>query len=314
MNRTKIAILGATSHIAKGLVRSFLQTGQYRLSLFGRSADRINSFLNSLPKGLSTNCSVFEGYGDFLKQDYDAVLNCVGVGTSNKLEQKYYKWFTVTEEFDNLSISYLDKINPQAIYLSFSSGAVYGRDFEKPSQQDTVNPLPVNSLNSTDYYGIARLNAETKHRAYSHLNIVDLRIFSFFSRFIDLTDKYLMTELLNCTRKERVFRTNNSNIIRDFIHPEDLFSMIEKCLETPSLNEAFDMTSRKPVDKWTIIHYFQDQFGLQVVTDSQHHSSSATGSKEHYYSIYQNMKKVGFKAVFTSMDTIRQETEAILKQ
>lgn len=314
MSRTKIAILGATSHIAKGLIQNFLRTGQYKLSLFGRSVGRINSFLNNLSKHLSENCSVFEGYDNLLKHEYDAIVNCIGVGTSNKLEKKYYQWFTVAEEFDNLAISYLNKINPPALYISFSSGTIYGRDFTEPANQNTINRLAVNDLQPTDYYAIARLNAETKHRALSHLNIIDLRIFSFFSRFIDLSDNYLMCELLNCTIEKKVFHTGKQNIVRDFIHPEDLFSIIVKCLKVPTLNQAFDINSLKPVDKWSIIHYFQNQFSLEVEIDKEHNHDSATGSKNHYYSNYKNTEEIGFIPKFTSMETIQQEAKNIINR
>ncbi len=316
MNRNKIAILGATSHIAKGLIQHFLQTEQYQLSLFGRSEDKINSFLQNLPEeqSLSSDHSIFTGYDDFLSYQYDAIINCVGVGTGSKLAKKYYQWFTITEKFDNLAISYLDKINPQAIYLSFSSGAVYGRDFTDPANRDTINHLPANDLQPTDYYAIARLNAETKHRALTHLNIFDLRIFSFFSRFIDLSDNYFMADLLSCTLQKKIFYTNKQNIVRDFIHPEDLFSIIVKCLKIPTLNQAFDISSLKPVDKWSIIHYFQNRFNLEVKTNKEYDYNSATGSKEHYYSNYNNTKVIGFTPKFTSMETIQQEAEHIINQ
>jgi len=306
--------MGATSHIAKTLIYNFLQAGQYQLSLFGRSADKINSFLQNLPKirEQNTDYSIFIGYDNFLTQKYDAIINCIGVGTSNKLEQKHYKWFTVTEEFDNLALSYLNKINRQALYISFSSGTIYGRDFTKPANQKTINHLPVNDLQPTDYYAIARLNAETKHRALEHLNIVDLRLFSFFSRFIDLSDNYLMTELLNCTIQKKTFHTNKQNIVRDFIHPEDLFSIIVKCLEIPTINQAFDINSLKAVDKWSLVHYFQERYSLNVNINSEHHPNSATGSKEHYYSDYKNTGRIKFKPTFTSMETIQQETMTLL--
>jgi len=313
VNRRKIAILGATSHIAKTLIYYFTQTEQYQLTLFVRSIKTMQSFLQSLPE-ISTRKvnSIYEGYNNFQDHKYDAIINCVGVGTSSKLEQKYYRWFTVTEEFDNLAISYLNKINPQALYLSFSSGAIYGQDFTKPANQNTINKLPVNDLNSTDFYGIARLNAETKHRALTHLYIVDLRLFSFFSRFINLSDNYLMTELLNCTIEKKVFHTSKQNIIRDFVHPEDLFSIVVKCLQIPTLNRSFDINSLKPVDKWNIIHYFQNQFGLQVATYSQPNNNSGTGAKEHYYSTFNNTNELEFTPKHTSMETIQQETKNII--
>ena len=309
-----IAILGATSHIAKGLIFRFLGKDEVHLDLYTRSSSRMMDFLNSIKKNSSKSYLIHQGYSDFLTNSHDVVINCVGVGTQNKLKGNYSLYFTVTEKYDNMVIDYLLKKNPDALYISFSSGAVYGRDFSEPATRNTINSLLVNDLKPTDYYAIARLNAETKHRALSHLNIVDLRLFSFFSRFIDLTDNYFMTELLNCVINKDTFHTNKQNMIRDFIHPQEIFILLKKCLEIPIINQAFDIRSRKPVDKWSIINYFQDQFGLKIKTDETDSCDSGTGSKENYYSNYKNTGEIGFRTISTSMETIQQETAIILNQ
>lgn len=44
----KIAILGATSHIAKGLIYNFNKEEANELFLFARSIDRLQGFLKSI--------------------------------------------------------------------------------------------------------------------------------------------------------------------------------------------------------------------------------------------------------------------------
>lgn len=308
----KIAILGATSHIAKGLISNFLQDGNFELHLYARSLDKLRDFLDKIGQFGNKNRIIHEGYEDFLKHLYDVVVNCVGVGTLNKLKRDYTSYFTVTEEYDNLVLKYLQNINPNALYINFSSGAVYGRELKKPAEENSVNNIKVNDITKEDYYAIARLNAETKHRAFKNLNIVDLRLFSYFSRFIDLTDGYFITELLNSILKKKTFITDDTNIVRDFVHPHDLFSMIKICIGIGEINTVFDVISVKPAEKKEILDYFSQEYGLKYRTVQSLKKTSATGSKNIYYSKYNKAAQIGYKPVFSSMDTIRQESKYIL--
>lgn len=314
LGKTRIAIMGATSHIAKGLIYNFLQNGEINLHLYIRQIEKVSparSFLKSIKKDAPKYCVIHKGYNDFLKCSYDVVINCIGVGTMSKLQGDYTKYFTVTEKYDNLVINYL-KNHPNVLYIGFSSGAVYGREFLEPASENTVNPIRVNHIVPEDYYTITRLNAEAKHRAFKNLNIVDFRLFSYFSRFADLEDDYFIVEVINCILNKKVFKTNKINITRDYVHPKDLFSVIKKCIKIGKINGAFDIVSRKPASKWEILDYFSSEYGLKYKIVSNLSYSSATGSKNKYYSISKNAIRLGFKPKFTSMEAIKEEAKYIL--
>ena len=313
MKISQIAIFGSTSHIAKGLINNFLKSGRFRLHLYTRSTDVVSSFLDSIGKSSGNDSVIYEGYGDITKCNYDVVINCVGVGTLNKLRGKYSKYFMVTEEYDNLIIEYLLK-NPDTLYISFSSGAVYGREHSSAVEENAVNSIRVNHVISEDYYAIARLNSEAKHRSFKDLNIVDLRLFSYFSRFIDLSDSYFITEILDCIVNNKVFATNNVNIIRDYVHPEDLFSMTQKCMDTDKINTAFDVNSTKPVEKREILDYFSMEYGLKYEKTSTLPHVSPTGTKNFYCSKYNKAFEIGYEPEFSSMDAIKGESRYILNQ
>lgn len=184
MKQPKVAIFGSTSHIAKGLINNFLQSGEFSLHLYTRSPDKVRSFLGAIGKSTEKDCVIHEGYKNFMKSSHDVVINCIGVGTLNKLRGNYTDYFMVTEEYDNLAIGYLRNKCPDALYISFSSGAVYGREFSAPVGENTMKSIRVNHIATEDYYAIARFNSEAKHRSFKNLKIVDLRIFSYFSRFL----------------------------------------------------------------------------------------------------------------------------------
>jgi len=308
----KIAILGATSHLAKGLIYNFLNDDKFSLSLYTRNIGQVNSFIDSIGKTGSKNYSVIYEYDDFLNYSYDLIINCTGAGTYKKLDGKFSSFFTITEKYDNLCIQSLLNY-PGSLYISFSSGAVYGRGLSKPVNENTSNKLRVNHLKPEDFYTIARLNAENKHRAFNNLKIVDLRIFSYFSRFIDLADGYFIAEIIDSIINNRILITNKSNIVRDYVHPEDIFSLILKCAEKDFINEAFDVMSAKPIDKYEILDFFSRKYDLKYEMNDEYEHVNSTGTKIVYYSRYNKASMIGFKPGYTSAEAIKSEAEIIIK-
>jgi NAD dependent epimerase/dehydratase family. len=313
MQTRKIAIFGSTSHIAKGLINNFLTTDKYSLHLYTRSSDTVQRFLLSIGKSSFNFCRIHEGYTDFMKSQYDVIINCVGTGTEKKLHGDYTQYFTITEQYDNFAINYLREKNPEALYISFSSGAVYGRNFSSPVDDNTANTIYVNHISAQDYYAIARLNAESKHRAFNKLRIIDLRIFSYFSRFIDLTDGYFITDVIDSIIKKKTLLTDSQNIIRDYLNPYDLFNVVKTFIDIEKINGAFDISSARPVEKREILDYFSVEYGLKYEFRELLPSVSPTGSKYVYYSKNNLINQIGFKPKFCSMDTIKQESKYLLK-
>ncbi|HBL52314.1 MAG: hypothetical protein A3D24_04275 [Candidatus Blackburnbacteria bacterium RIFCSPHIGHO2_02_FULL_39_13] len=305
--KRQIAILGSSSHIAKGLINNFLRYRGYNLHLYTRSANKVYYFLG----GRGEDYRIHQRYDVLMNYKYNVLINCVGVGTASKLQGDYTKYFTVNEEYDNLAIGYLCKY-PNALYISFSSGVVYGKDYTKPANKNTTNKIPVNQIVKENYYSIVKLNSEAKHRSFENLRIVDLRIFSYFSRFIDLTDNYFVCEIINCILNKKTFITNDANITRDYIHPKDLFLIIKKCIEIGNLNTAFDVTSAKSVKKREILDYFSENYGLKYKIVPSVENASPTGQKNIYYSKYNKLAQFGYKPALTSMETIKQESRYIL--
>jgi nucleoside-diphosphate-sugar epimerase len=312
MGLLNIAILGANSHIAKGLINNFLTADNDDvLHLFTRSALATRQFLNLLGRGVHPRCLIIEGYKDFLICNYDVIINCVGAGTPAQLCGDYSVWFTLTEEFDNLCINYL-KRHQETLYINFSSGGVYGGDCSAAAGQDSLSCFKVNQIHSKDYYAIVRLNSEAKHRSFSGLRIVDIRIFAYFSRFIDLQSGYFMSELLNALITHKVFKTNSGSMVRDYIHPKDLFRLIYCCIGTGHTNAAFDAVSTSAVEKFEVIEYFAEKYKLRYEVDSKLQFKSPNGAKNIYCSKYNAAAQIGYTPEFSAMETIRDEAACIL--
>jgi len=307
-----IGIMGATSHIAQGLIDRFLHRSDDHLYLFARTANKIQEFLDTIGAPGNSNYTIKTDYHAFSLFPYDVIINCVGVETRNKNNCDFTRYFTVTEKFDGLAMGYLQSKSPDALYISFSSGAVYGRGFSTPAEESSVNPLHVNHIVPEDYYGIVRINAEAKHRSHSNLRIIDLRIFSYFSRFINLTDGYFITDVMEAILKNKVLVTDNTNIVRDYLHPDDLFAMVNKCIHAGKINQAIDVNSSRPVSKQEILNYFTSAYGLRYESRHCSENASATGAKASYYSTCNRASEIGYIPRFSSMDTLIDEARCIL--
>lgn len=306
----KIAILGSTGHIAKSIIAQFCRTNKYELFLFARSLNRLSHFLKNSP--CNNNNILLKMFSEFKKAEYDVVLNCVGISDPGKLKKAGISIFSLTETFDTMILNYL-KDHPKALYINFSSGAAYGTDFSAPANKSTYTKLNINKLSPSDFYGISKIHAEAKHRSLKNLNIVDLRIFSYYTRFINLEDQYFMTELIACLKNNKEFKTNAEDVIRDYVHPKDMISLIEKSIAKHSINDVFDVYSLRPTTKFEILNYFSKQYGLKYLVKKHMNISTATGTKIFYYSTNKKAEKIGYFPKFTSLATVIEETKAILK-
>ncbi len=299
--KMKLAILGTNSHIARNLIERFAAEQETELHLFTRNASAVSPALRK--KGI-----LHEGYDDFPSLRYDVVINAIGAGTPDRLSPA--DWFLLPEKFDNLILDSLRSINPEALYLSFSSGAVYGIHSE-PVDSHTCFSTPVNAVPQADRYSIMRLYTETKHRFLKHLNIVDLRIFSFFSRYANPDSGYFMTDVLKALIEDKPLKTNDSDMIRDYIAPDDLYSLIGLCIREKRINAAMDVYSSAPVSKRDLIRHFTSRFGLK--TEISGIPASPNGERNIYASADRTAGRLlSYVPAYSSLKTLEEETCAAL--
>ncbi|SMF67652.1 Nucleoside-diphosphate-sugar epimerase [Paenibacillus uliginis N3/975] len=306
-NHVNIAIIGATGHIAKNLIVGLSNERKYNLLLFARNHNKLNQFINCCVSN-KKNISIHY-FDNFLLGEFDVIINCIGIGNPTVLTQSYAHIFSITEEFDNLILEYLHK-NTSTLYINFSSGAAYGADFYSPATVDKHALFSINNISTNDYYSIAKLNSEKKHRAYSNFSIIDLRIFGFFSRYIDLKNAYFMNDLLRSVRDGVKFITSSDDMFRDYIHPIDLLNIIQKCIELQTVNDVFDVYSLNPASKFEIVDLFKKTYNIEVQVQDVRFDSP-TGNKLNYYSENYNLESIGYTPRYTSLETVSSETKAI---
>jgi nucleoside-diphosphate-sugar epimerase len=307
MNQKKIAIFGSSGHIGKNLVTFFIKNNNFKTSLFSRD---LNSF-KPLKFSSSGNISL-NTYNNFKKNEYDVIVNCIGTSAPKELKKTQSSIFNVTEFYDNMILEYL-KIFPTTLYINLSSGAVFGRTFEKPVDNFSTSKLEINDINKDNSYSISKIYSESKHRYLSDLNIIDLRIFGFFSRFIDVSARFFMSELLQSLKNKSEFVTTNEDIIRDYVDPSDFYNLIKNCISNKKTNNVFDVYSKKPVSKFNILEEFSKTFDFKFKLVEKLESLSPTGLKKNYYSLSRKAEKIGYFPQFSSLETILNESSQIFE-
>jgi nucleoside-diphosphate-sugar epimerase len=306
----RIAILGASSQIAQDLILSFSKNKSYNFSLFSRNIELLEKWINS--ESLSDKYQVQE-YSEFVNhQKYDVIVNFVGIGDPLKAQNMGSDIFKITEQYDDMALNYI-KRHKKTKYIFLSSGAVFGGDYQEPVNKNTVAIIDVNNLNSTDWYAIAKLYAEAKHRACSNLSIVDVRVFNYFSHTQNMNAKFLITDIVRALKNKKVFKTSADNIVRDFITPPDFYNLIKAIIDFKPINKALDCYTKSPVSKFDLLSKLVSKFGLKYEIDESVSIVNATGDKFNYCSINYMAKSVGYKPKNSSLDGIIQEiTYAIL--
>lgn len=277
----RLAILGATSEIAKDLVQSFAAHGHRELMLYARRPDAVSQWL--LNVGLVGRYSVADFAAFSADEHFDVVLNFVGVGDPALAVAMGSAIFDVTLKYDELALDYV-RNHPTCRYIFLSSGAIFGGDFAAPVTADTAACVQPNCVRPDAWYGLAKLNAEIAHRRFHNLAIVDLRVFNYFSEGADIRTRFLITDILRSIRENLIFETSSTNITRDYIGPNNFVQMVQSIINSQPINIAVDFYTKKPVGKIEMLEAFKKKFGLKYRLINRNTGINAIGSKTNYYS------------------------------
>lgn len=303
--RRSVGLLGATGHVGKVLAAGL--SAEYALTLYARRPEIALAFARSL--GLAATVAPLAALGD---GEHEALINCIGVGDPAAVSAEPARVYEVTCAADKLALDYLAQ-HPSCRLVNFSSGAAYCSAFEEPASDSTVAALAAGALRPDQHYGLAKLASEGRHRALSSLAIIDLRLFSLFSRHIDSSGSFLMNDVLHCVRDATPLVTGASDHVRDYIAPSDLCALVAACLESERVNDAFDVYSAAPVSKFELLAAFGERFRLGYTVDDSRTSASATGSKPAYFSLSRKASALGYAPVKTSLESLFEESEVLLK-
>ena len=305
----RLAILGASSQIAKDLVLSFSRDSRHDLALFARRPDVVEQW--AVAEGLLGRYAIADFDAFSAGDHYDALLNFVGVGNPAQAKAMGASIFDITLKYDELALDYVRQ-HPTCRYLFLSSGAAYGSNFDEPVNANTKAAVAINNLQPQDWYAVAKLYAECRHRALPEFPIVDIRVFNYFSQTQEITARFLISDIMRAIRDQTVLKTSSDYIVRDFLHPSDFHALVSTLLDAPAENVAVDCYTRAPIDKPSLLAAMHEEFGLRYENSAAVAGINATGSKPHYYSTNTRAADFGYQPSLTSLAGIRCEMSAFL--
>ena len=301
-----IAILGATSQIAKDMILSF--GDEHHLELFSRQAAAMDRWMveNNLNNYRSKT------YFDFpASRGFDAIINFVGAGSPERVASMGANIFTITESFDRLAMEHLEE-HRDCKYIFISSGAAFGDNFSTPADSLKNSVFPINDIQPKHYYGMAKAMAEVRHRISPH-NIIDLRVFNYFSHTGNIYHRFMFNDIIRSIQDNTVFRVDRTPLMRDYLGPLDFFQMINVLLKQDNINSAIDCYSRQPVSKDTLLSAMAERYGLVYETVGHPVGFQSTGVKEKYYSANTAAYALGYRPTLTSMENIFLAADKILR-
>ena len=307
MKQKNIAIFGSTGHIGKNLISFFIKNNDFKIFLFSRDIKKFESL-----KMIFSDTMSFNTYDDFGKNEYDVIINCVGISNPNAFEKNSRSIFDTAEFYDTMVLDYLKNF-PTTLYINLSSGAVFGREFDKPVDDSSTYKFDVNGINKGEMYSISKMYLESKHRSLPDLNIVDLRIFGFFSRFIDVNAGFFMSELLQALKNKSEFVTDKKDFVRDYVNPNDFYDLTKNCIANKKINDVFDVYSKEIISKFQILEECFNKFDLKFKLVEKIESISPTGVKKKYYSLSRKAEKINYSPQFSSLETILNESSLFLE-
>jgi nucleoside-diphosphate-sugar epimerase len=308
----RIAILGATSHIAKDLIRLFIANPKVELSLYARRTQQLDDWLAQQRAPSACRAKTYAEFENSPPGTFDAVLNFVGSGNPALTASLGREIWDVTRQFDELALGYVLR-HPECRYIFLSSGAAFGSDFSLPVSESTVASVHPNNVASSDWYGLAKLSAEISHRRFNDLGIVDVRVFSYFSHTVDPSARFLITDILRAIKTGQVFETSAENITRDYLSPHDLYQMICKILQSASTNVAVDCYTKMPVEKIQMLEALKAAVGLSYRLIDADAGINATGAKKNYYSTNHLAHTIfAYSPALSSLETIVSQSEIFL--
>lgn len=302
-----IRIVGASSAIAQDFLRvTNRSVSGHSFHLYSRKFE----FLDELK--LSNLQVITHNFDDFKTADEcDVILNFIGLGSPSRVARESSRLEELDLEVDLACIRLLE-LNPEATYIYMSSGASYGSDFSSPAIDENELPQKSKFDLPRDTYGWVKRSTEARHRALPQYKIINIRIFGYASRNMDLDAGFLLSDLAKSLVTGNTVRISTEVAYRDFINPGFFHEDINFCLEKNIPNTSIDLTSSAPLGKGELVDALARIFGLKVKREELPSHSDST-SKRNYFSLSKRLRDFGFTNTYSAIDMVLEEFQAINK-
>jgi hypothetical protein len=230
----------------------------------------------------------------------DVLVNCAGLGAPKDVALHGKKILQITEDMDNLMYSYV-KIHPRTALINISSGSVYGHHLQNVDNTTQVG-FTCNTTNEKELYRIAKFYSEVKHRTWTDLKIVDIRVFGFAGEYISLDSGFFLADIIRSLIKKETLIVSPVNIVRDYTSAQDLFELIRCVYTQQDLQGVYDIFSKNPIDKISLLEALHAKFGLLY----KYSDAIAPGqsTRDIYVPSWKKAENIGYKPNSTSLENI----------
>ncbi len=301
-NIQSIGILGATGYIGMCLTMYILENNLVPVVyVFSRDKEKFSRMVAELKrKGIESDqvklCSNDELYQVYV----DVLVNCAGLGAPKDVALHGKKILQITEDMDNLMYSYV-KIHPRTALINISSGSVYGHHLQNVDNTTQVG-FTCNTTNEKELYRIAKFYSEVKHRTWTGLKIVDIRVFGFAGEYIRLDSGFFLADIITSLLKREILTVSSVNIVRDYTSAYDLFNLIQCIYMQSDVKGVFDIFSKDCIDKITLLEALHTKFGLLYQYSDV--SAPSQSARDIYVPSWRKAENIGYEPKFTSLENI----------
>jgi nucleoside-diphosphate-sugar epimerase len=310
MTMKKIALLGAGSHLGKGLISEFarLRFDDFNcMGLYARDPDTVCAWIKSELK-LKKQVYPTDSFGT---EQFDIVINAIGVSDTTQILEMGSQAFEINRQYDERVMSYLDSF-PASKYIYISSGAVYGGEFQDPATNKSLARVNLNAPSQIDWYGLAKLSSEIRHRSKPSFAIVDVRVYGYMSPWLPLDKPFLLADIAKALIHQIPLRTDRRDFWRDYIGPSELACVVFAVMDSPPHNTSIDVYSAAPILKTEMLEVLTRQFSLMIDFISDAPINTAATYKFNYFTKDKRAADFGFSPGRASERVIVEELCSLL--
>ena len=234
----KLVIIGGSGFAGKSL-KDYLKNKNFKVFSFSKKENKNILNFKKLPK-----C--------------DYIIYCI-----NNI--KISKSLKIFNHFKKL----LNKDFKKVKILYFSSGAVYGQNFNKKRFKENEK-VSLKNIDKLEGYKKSyskekiKLEKEFKKMALIGYKVSIVRGFAFYGKHI-LKYKYLISEVINSIKANKKIYINNDKIFRSYMHADDMCKWLLKIVNNSTTEcPIFNIGSEKIINIKNLANYLNKNYNAKI--------------------------------------------------
>ena len=154
--------------------------------------------------------------------------------------------------------------------LFFSSGSVYGprKVYKKFKENEKINLNKINKFKGyKKNYAMEKIVIENEFKKLSKqgFKITIVRGFTFYGKYI-LKYNYLISKLINAAKFKKKLIINNSNVVRSYMHANDMSKWLFRLVQTSSTKcPIYNIGSDKIINIEKLVSFLNIKYNSKIM-------------------------------------------------